>query len=129
MILSRSRLFLMIAAFCVGLALFKIKYKVMALEKSYRATVKAVAENKEAIHVLKAELTHLNDPARLQKLAIEHLGFAAVNPSHIINFSEIPKAMSRVVSLDKIDNTNNKRENANDDIEKLINSFDKVGHN
>ena len=75
--MKRSRFFLTLMAFCVGLCLFRVKYQVMALEKSHREISGKITENKEAIHILKAELTHLNDPARLQKLAMTHLGYNA----------------------------------------------------
>jgi cell division protein FtsL len=104
--MGRSRLFLMIAAFCVGLGLFKIKYQVMALEKSHKDVVKAVSDTKETIHVLKAELTHLNDPERLQKLAINHLGFASIKPHQIVDINELPKkssSSSADLSSDPID--------------------------
>jgi cell division protein FtsL len=89
--MGRSRLFLVIAAFCVGLGLFKVKYQVMALEKRHKDILKSVSENRESIHVLKAELTHLNDPERLQKLAENHLGFSPVKPHQIVAISELPK--------------------------------------
>ena len=105
--MGRSRLFLMIAAFCVGLGLFKIKYQVMALEKSHKDVVKAVNDTKETIHVLKAELTHLNDPERLQKLAITHLGFVSIKPHQIVAINELPKKekanSSAAIASDPID--------------------------
>ena len=67
--MRRSQFFLALMAFCVGLGLFRVKYQVMALEKNHKQVVKSISETRESIHVLKAELTHLNDPARLQKLA------------------------------------------------------------
>ena len=82
--MKRSRFFLTIMAFCVGLGLFRVKYQVMALEKNHKHVVKSISETKEAIHVLKAELTHLNDPARLQKLATTHLNFSAIKPTQIV---------------------------------------------
>jgi cell division protein FtsL len=102
--MRRSRFFLTIMAFCVGLGLFRVKYQVMALEKSHREVVKKIAESKESIHVLKAELTHLNDPARLQKLAVTHLGHAALKPSQIVAIHELPKQTTEVkVAVDPIE--------------------------
>lgn len=89
--MGRSRLFLVIGAFCVGLGLFKVKYQVMSLEKRHKDVVKSVAENRESIHVLKAELTHLNDPERLQKLAENHLGFSPVKPHQIVAIDDLPR--------------------------------------
>ena len=85
-------------AFGVGLCLFRVKYQVMALEKSHKEIVKRITESKESIHVLKAELTHLNDPARLQKLAVTHLGFAALKPFQIVTINELPKQTTELKS-------------------------------
>ncbi len=102
--MKRSRFFLTIMAFCVGLGLFRVKYQVMALEKNHKHVVKSISETKEAIHVLKAELTHLNDPARLQKLATTHLNFSAIKPTQIVKLTELPKQTKEVkVSVDPIE--------------------------
>lgn len=102
--MGRSRFFLTVLAFCVGFCLFRVKYQVMALEKSHKEIVKCIAENKETIHVLKAELTHLNDPVRLQKLAITHLGFSALKPFQVASINELPKQTTEVrVSVDPIE--------------------------
>ena len=68
----------------------------MALEKSHKEVVKYITENKESIHVLKAELTHLNDPVRLQKLATTHLGFSTLKPFQIVAINELPKQKTEV---------------------------------
>lgn len=102
--MRRSRFFLTIMAFCVGLGLFRVKYQVMALEKNHKHAVKSIAEIKESIHMLKAELTHLNDPARLQKLSSTHLNFGALKPSQIVTISELPKRTKEIkVSQDPIE--------------------------
>jgi hypothetical protein len=76
----------------------------MALEKSHKQVVKSISETKESIHVLKAELTHLNDPARLQKLAITHLNFSALKPNQIVTIGELPRQTKEVkVSQDPIE--------------------------
>jgi hypothetical protein len=76
----------------------------MALEKSHKQVVKSISETKESIHVLKAELTHLNDPARLQKLAITHLNFSALKPNQIVTIGELPRQTEEVkVSQDPIE--------------------------
>lgn len=94
--MKRSHFFLTLIAFCVGLGLFRVKYQVMALEKSHKHVVKSIAETKEAIHVLKAELTHLNDPSRLQKLAITHLHYRALKPTQVVDIKELPKQTEEI---------------------------------
>ena len=102
--MRRSRFFLTIMAFCVGLGLFRVKYQVMALEKNHKHVVKSISETKESIHVLKAELTHLNDPARLQKLSSTHLNFGALKPNQIVTIDELPKQTKEIkVSHDPIE--------------------------
>lgn len=102
--MKRSRFLLVAAAFCAGFGLFRVKYQVVALEKSHKEVIKSIAETKETIHILKAELTHLNDPARLQKLAVLHLDFKALKPSQVISVDELPKQKAEVkVSRDPVE--------------------------
>lgn len=92
----RSRFLLIVIAFCVGFGLFRVKYQVVALEKNYKEISKSITEVKESIHILKAELTHLNDPARLQKLAMTYLNFKALKPNQIITINELPKQKEEI---------------------------------
>lgn len=102
--MRRSRFLLIITAFCAGFGLFRVKYQVVALEKSHKEITKSIAETKESIHILKAELTHLNDPARLQKLAMTHLNFKALKPNQIIVVDELPKQKTEIkISHDPIE--------------------------
>lgn len=102
--MKRSQFFLVLIAFCAGLGLFRVKYQVVALEKSHKQVVKSIVETKESIHILKAELTHLNDPARLQNLATVHLNFRALKPNQIVTIDELPKQKTQVkISQDPIE--------------------------
>ncbi len=102
--MKRSRFFLVLIAFCAGLGLFRVKYQVVALEKSHKQVVKSITETKESIHILKAELTHLNDPARLQNLSMTHLSFKALKPNQIVTIDELPKQKTEVkISQDPIE--------------------------
>lgn len=102
--MKRSRVFLVLMAFCAGLGLFRVKYQVVALEKRHKQVVKSIADTKQSIHILKAELTHLNDPARLQKLAISHLDFKTLKPSQIVAIDELPKQKTEIkISQDPIE--------------------------
>lgn len=77
-------------SFCVGMVLFHIKYEVIALEQ-HNARIKTdVQLNKNAIHILKAELTHLNDPKRLQALSKKYLSDLKPIVSHqMITFQDM----------------------------------------
>ena len=56
-----------------ALGLFKIKHYVQNLNKDYSEIAKYVDQEKEAIHVLKAEWTYLNQPERLRKIISNYL--------------------------------------------------------
>jgi cell division protein FtsL len=53
--------------------LFQIKYKVLDLRKDLSEINRQLEQEKEAIHVLKAEWAYLNQPDRLKRLASKHL--------------------------------------------------------
>lgn len=73
----------------VGLALFKTKYAVMGLEQQHFQIKKNIQENREAVHVLRAEWAHLNDPSRLQILAQKYLDIAPVGGSQLVSFDDV----------------------------------------
>ncbi len=81
----RSTLFFACIAVGVGIALFQVKYQVVSLEQEYTQTLARIKEAQEAIHVLKAEWTHLNDPKRLQALAQKHLNIGPIRSSQFIS--------------------------------------------
>ena len=65
-----------ILAIGVGLTLFNVKYQVQDLEHELTILNRKIVEDQQAIHVLRAEWSHLNEPARLRGLAQRHLGLA-----------------------------------------------------
>lgn len=56
-----------------GYGLFHVKHRVQNLKRDLYETQRQLKENREAIHVLKAEWAYLNQPSRLKKLASKHL--------------------------------------------------------
>jgi hypothetical protein len=54
-------------------AMYRVKYEVGALEVSMKRLTHEITQNKETIHVLKAEWNHLNDPKRLQNSCAKYL--------------------------------------------------------
>ena len=95
--------FAMIAVtFAGSVALYALKYdtgKEAAANASLRAEI---AREREAIRILDAEWSLLNQPDRLQKLAKRHLKLVPLLPKQIVNFSDIPElqkndAMAKLV--------------------------------
>ncbi|MBT7943062.1 MAG: energy transducer TonB, partial [Alphaproteobacteria bacterium] len=61
-------------AMSLSLTLFVVKYQVQDLEGELVAYNRSITDDRQAIHVLKAEWSHLNQPARLRDLAERYLG-------------------------------------------------------
>lgn len=87
--MQRPTMFFICVAAGVGLGLFQLKYQVMTLEKDYRRICRTIGETDEAIHVLKAEWTHLNDPKRLQSLSERYLTVAPIQGSQLISLQQV----------------------------------------
>lgn len=79
-----------ILAIGVGVSLFLLKYKVLALENELVARQERVIRDRAAIRVLQAEWTYLNDPERLRRLSGEHLGFRPATAADIAELSALP---------------------------------------
>ncbi len=71
--IRRSTLLTTLLAASTGLALFIVKYQVQDLEDTLTLIDREIASNRQAVHVLKAEWSHLNEPNRLRFLAARHL--------------------------------------------------------
>ena len=84
-------LFLLIAG-AISIALFSVKYQVQDLEDDLTSLNRLITMERQSIHVLNAEWSHLNNPERLGKLARLHLGMRPIDPAQMINF----KGMERL---------------------------------
>ncbi len=73
MILKRSTLLLILMAAAVSIALFVVKYRVQHLDDQLIQLNRQYSESRQAIHVLKSEWAHLNQPDRLRGLAERYL--------------------------------------------------------
>lgn len=69
---------------------FAIKYEVQDLEAEFSALNRGIERERQSIHVLLAEWSHLNEPARIRKLARKHLGLEGMSVSQVGDLSQIP---------------------------------------
>jgi hypothetical protein len=100
--MQRSTFFAFFLALFVGFILFKVKYEVVAVEEKLALILQQIKREKETIHILKAEWSHLNEPQRLQKLAEKFLDIKAMKTDQIMaigsdfrdgdNFMGVPQA-------------------------------------
>jgi len=74
----------------LGFALFQLKYQVQGLEERLARINREILQNEEAIHVLKAEWSYLDQPARIEALARKHLGFQPFSSKQYGTFDDLP---------------------------------------
>ena len=83
-------LFLLLAG-ALSVALFSVKYQVQDLEDELVDLNKSIISERQSIHVLNAEWSHLNNPERLGNLAEKFLGMTPVDPSQLATFRDIER--------------------------------------
>lgn len=79
-----------VAGTASALILFQIKQEVHDLEQEIAETRADILRDQEAVHVLEAEWSYLNSPARLSALAERHLNMAPLEADRIIGFEDLP---------------------------------------
>jgi hypothetical protein len=77
-------------ALTVGVSMFLVKYRVQELEDELSAKQSQIARDRNAIRVLEAEWTYLNDPERLRRLSAQHLGFGPAVPQNVTDVTALP---------------------------------------
>ncbi|CAA7618530.1 energy transducer TonB [Magnetospirillum sp. UT-4] len=80
-----------------GIGLFFVKHEVKEQEARLAELNQEIRRSHEAIHVLKAEWSYLNDPARLRSLSERFLGMKVMVPAQVatlqsLNRDEAPAA-------------------------------------
>ena len=79
------------ATFAGSVALYALKYDTSKEAAANSRLRVEIASQREAIRILEAEWSLLNQPDRLQKLAERHLKLGPLQPEQIVDFSAIPK--------------------------------------
>ena len=81
--MRRTSIFSVFVAAIMSVALFYLKYEVKNLEGQLNKLNHSIISDREAVHVLKAEWSHLNDLDRLKDLAIRRLKLQETDPRQI----------------------------------------------
>ncbi|MDH3594200.1 MAG: hypothetical protein OEM93_05050 [Rhodospirillales bacterium] len=90
--MSRIAVLVWLTAIMVAaLGLFHVKYEVQRLEEELGLEHQSILERQEAIHILKAEWSYLNQPARLSDLARRHLGLAPMVGTQVVRLDDLPQ--------------------------------------
>jgi len=91
--IRQATLLAILLAAALSVVLFGVKYQVQDLEGELSAIDRDVLNEERAIHVLRAEWSHLNNPERLRQLAERHLNLKPVSPRQLgepKDLSELP---------------------------------------
>ncbi len=86
--MARFSLIILFAFMATGM--FIIKNRVIDLENELAGINAKITEDQKALHVLKAEWTYLNDPARIRDLSTRHAGMKPIDGGRIISFAAVP---------------------------------------
>lgn len=78
----------------LSFALFSVKYQVADLEGELNDINRSIARDHQAIHVLKAEWSFLNDPQRLRDLVQKYLTLVPVEGAQIETFDMLPSRVA-----------------------------------
>jgi len=82
-----------ILALGAGVFLFLLKYQVQDIEQQLAGFNRGIAADREVVHVLKAEWSHLNEPMRLRALAERHLEMKPVRLDQVTTRAGIDKKL------------------------------------
>ncbi len=85
-LVRRTTALFVVVAIALAAILFSVKAAVQGLADRADALEAAVLSERRAIHVLRAEWTHLNDPDRLRRLARLHLDLQPIRPDQVASF-------------------------------------------
>lgn len=81
--MRRSTALFLFLSLVIGFVLFQVKYAVVEIEQKLAQTLQQIKREKDNIHILKAEWSHLNEPQRLQKLAEKFLDIMPMKTDQI----------------------------------------------
>ncbi len=81
--MRQATIITLLVAAMMSVALFFLKHEVNGLESQLGELNRAIMSDRESIHVLQAEWSHLNDIQRLKALAERHLNLSPTDPAQL----------------------------------------------
>jgi cell division protein FtsL len=83
-------LLLVVAVIGLSVGLYDIKYRAQVADREAQRLEAKIAGEQEAIRVLRAEWSYLNQPERLQELAARYTTLKPLTASQIGSFEDVP---------------------------------------
>ena len=77
-------------ATAAAVSLFALKFEVLSLEGELDALNDRIVADLEAIRVLQAEWSYLNQPAKLQRRADRHLQLGRLRAAQVLRLDQLP---------------------------------------
>ena len=71
-----------------GIGMFLLKHEVQTRKSELDSLHERIVENQGTIRVLRAEWSHLNQPARIEALTRKYLGFRPTESHQLISITE-----------------------------------------
>lgn len=87
---GKSALFWLGLAAAAGGVLFQTSYEVQELEEKLASVNRKIMAEQEAIQILKAEWSYLNDPTRLENLSRQHLALQPTDARQFVALDIVP---------------------------------------
>lgn len=81
----------LVLALGLGFGVYQLKLQVQALEQQLAKANRQILESEEAIHVLKAEWSYVNQPERIDELARKYLGLAPLLGKQYGSLAKLPQ--------------------------------------
>lgn len=98
---------LLILAAAAGGALFHVSFEVSELDDRLGTLNRGIKTDREAIHVLRAEWSFLNQPDRIEELARRHLDLSPVSGKQLTGAGTLPVRPELKLPEPQIDNGQN----------------------
>jgi len=83
---------LAVALAVMAVVIYQVKYETRGLEQRVSRLQTTIAQERDAIGILRAEWSHLNRPARLERLARKHLGLRPLDATQVADRDVISPA-------------------------------------
>lgn len=87
--ISKSALLGLLVSGCIAVGLFQLKHKVTEQERELAKIHTKIYTTQEAMHILQAEWSYLNEPGRLQKLAEKHLKLMPSEAVQLVRYENL----------------------------------------
>lgn len=96
--IGRGTLLWIALAVVAGVGLFHVSYRVQSLEEELTQVNRQILREREAIHVLRAEWSYLNEPTRLAELTRRHLTLVPLQATQMIRVEDLPLRLPPLIA-------------------------------